>query len=193
MSKLLLFVPFAAVFYLEEAGLIKEKLPQLYGASGIDGLSKTFGLVILVNIILSGLFLVVLGAKVGKARGTYRDKAIKDGEKDAEARYSYPNLYVDGNTKNSKLFNCVQRGHQQALETYTQFITFSIVSGLRFPVATAFTGLMWIFCRAKWAEGYATGEPSRRYDHFLAFGIWVTLIFLLLGAIGTVAKVFLLF
>lgn len=37
-------------------------------------LPKGFGLVIIVNVILSGLTMVGLGMKVGKARGHFKDK-----------------------------------------------------------------------------------------------------------------------
>jgi hypothetical protein len=125
---------------------------------------------------------------LGAARKKFREKAVKDGDKDAEDRFSYPNLYViplGPNDTNAKLFNCAQRGHQQALETYTQFALFSVMSGLRFPLATAFVGLFWSYARLHWANGYAKGDPSKRYEHWASYGIWISLVVLLLGAIGT--------
>ncbi|CAM9673108.1 unnamed protein product, partial [Ectocarpus fasciculatus] len=154
-------------------------------------LPKAYGLVLLANIIIAGLTIVVLSFKVSAARKKYREKAMKDGEKDAEARFSYPNLYVEGNTENAKLFNCAQRGHQQALETYTQFVTFSLVSGISFPVATALCGLVWSVSRYYWASGYAKGDPNKRYEHFLGAGIWFALIGVLLGATGAAVKILL--
>ena len=41
--------------------------------------------------------------------------------------YSLPNLYVDGDTKHSKAFNCIQRSHQQIFETLHMYHTCSAV------------------------------------------------------------------
>lgn len=187
-SSFLIPAPLLACFYFEEFGDLKLRLSHLYADSGVAGLPKAFGLVFLSNIVIAGLVIVVLGFKVGAARKKYKEKAIKEGEKDAEARFSYPNLYVEGNTPNAKLFNCAQRGHQQAFETFTQFITFSLVSGLCFPVSTAACGVVWCASRFCWASGYSKGDPSQRYEHILSGGIWFALICLLIGSIGTVAK-----
>ena len=61
-------------------------------------------------------------------------------------------VYVE-DTEEARKFNCVQRGHQQALETYTQFIATSLVGGIRNPITTAFFGVIWCVARLKWAEG----------------------------------------
>ena len=99
-------------------------------------------------------------------------------------------MYVDGNSENARLFNCVQRGHQQALETLPQFLLLSVIGGIRFPLYTSLCGLMWIFARAKWAEGYATGKPENRYSHFASFGVWYALIGVLLSACATTIGIF---
>jgi putative hemolysin len=119
-SSLLLPIPMLAAFYMEEFGGLRTSLAPLYTDSGFAGMPKAYALVFLLNIIVAGFTIVVLGFKVGAARKKYREKAMKEDEKDAEARFSYPNLYVEGNTENAKMFNCAQRGHQQAFETYTQ-------------------------------------------------------------------------
>ena len=124
--------------------------------------NRVYGAVILVNVVLSGLCITMLGFKVSAARKKYKEKAIKDGEKDAEARFSYPNLYCEGNTANAKFFNCAQRGHQQALETYPQFLAFSYATAMRFPLSAAVLGLLWCYARVQWAAGYAKGDPTGR-------------------------------
>lgn len=115
---------------------------------------------------------------------------MKDGEKDAENRYNLPNMYVDGNTENARLFNCVQRGHQQALETLPQFLLLSIIGGIRFPLFVGLCGILWIIARVKWAEGYATGKPENRYSHVASRGVWYSLIGCLLAACGTTVGIF---
>ena len=112
-------------------------------------------------------------------------QALKDGEDNAEARYSLPNLYVEGCTENAKRFNCIQRGHQHALESYTQYVALSVIGGLRFPIFTAANGLLWIYARRKWAEGYATGDPANRYANWAGKGIWFSLVFGLMATTGT--------
>lgn len=146
---------------------------------------RSFGFVLIVNIFATGFFMIGLGMKVGKARSIFREKAKKDGEKDAEARYSLPNMYVDGNTVNAKKFNCVQRGHQQALETYPQFLALSLCGGYCFPLLTSFLGMLWMYSRGKWAQGYASGQPESRYDHWASKGIWISLLFGSMATFGT--------
>jgi len=79
----------------------------------------------------------MLGFSVGGMRSKYRELAKKDGEKDCEDRYGLPNLYVEGNTKWAKAFNCTQRAHQQQLETLTQFYVCILLSALQFPVSAS--------------------------------------------------------
>mmetsp|Transcript_15861 Transcript_15861/g.23886 ORF Transcript_15861/g.23886 Transcript_15861/m.23886 type:complete len:200 (-) Transcript_15861:232-831(-) len=148
-------------------------------------LPRAYGCVIIVNVIMSSLLIVSLGFKVGAARKKYAEKALKDGEENAEERYSLPNMYVTGGTENARRFNCIQRGHQQALETYSQFLALSLTAGLRFPLFTSVCGLVWMYARKKWAEGYATGDPASRYSHWAGMFIWHSLICLLCAATGS--------
>lgn len=66
--------------------------------------------------VVAGFWITLWGLMVGSKRSVYREKARKDGEKDVDQRYGLPNLYVEGCTKHSKAFNCVQRSHQQIFE-----------------------------------------------------------------------------
>jgi glutathione S-transferase len=74
----------------------------------------------------------------------------------------YPDLYADPNNKNAKLFNCVQRGHQNSLENLPTFYTLMILSGLKYPVYTAIAGLFYNAGRVLYLNGYATGDPKKR-------------------------------
>ena len=80
---------------------------------------KAFG-VCLGILTFFGFWVTLFGFKVGGARSKHRDQAAKNGEKNTEARYAYPNLYVDGNTKPARAFNCKQRSHQHIFETLPQ-------------------------------------------------------------------------
>lgn len=57
--------------------------------------------------------------------------------------------YASGDNENAVNFNCVQRGHQQALETYPMFLALSIIGGIKHPICTALAGLLWIQGRKK--------------------------------------------
>eukprot|EP01033_Poteriospumella_lacustris_P006193 gene6193-4450_t len=170
-----------------ESFYIRPTFAPLYASSSlVPFLPRAYAGVLLVNVVSTSLALVVLGGKVGGARKAFTEKAKKDGDADAEARFAYPKLYAEGFSEHAKKFNCVQRGHQQALETYTQFVVLSLIAGVKYPVATIAGGLLWTVARFAWAAGYASGEPSKRYDNLLAVGIWTSLFIQLAGALGTV-------
>jgi len=169
---------------LAEHFVLQEKFSPFYATSKFL-VPKGFAAVVFVNVVLTSVTLVVLGFKVASARTTIKAKALKDGDKDAEARYSYPKLYAEGFDVHAKNFNCVQRGHQQALETYTAFVALSLVGGVKFPLTVTLAGLIWNIARYKWAEGYATGEPGNRYSNWISKGIWSGLMMVLAAAVGT--------
>jgi len=87
-----------------------------------------------------------------------------------------------GFSAEATLFNCIQRGHQQALETLPHFFVLSMISGIHFPATTTITGLIYIFSRWQWAKGYATGNAKDRYSLFMSKNIWSTVLFLLLSS-----------
>ena len=116
-----------------------------------------------INLIGSAVTLSILGVRVGSARKEYG--------------VELPTLYAPGNTEKERLFNCVQRGHQQAFESYPQYLAMALLTGLAFPVTTALEGALWIAARFAWADGYATGKPDNRYRFsWLGRHIWTPLI-----------------
>jgi len=135
--------------------------------SSAENNKRLFGLVIFSNLILSSFTLVKLGMKVGKARTQYN--------------VPYPAMYAVADTDDAKKFNSIQRGHQQALETYPTFLGLSLVSGVRFPVVTALTGLLYAVARLRWAEHYAELGAEQRYSSWLARQVWTPLIVLSLS------------
>lgn len=150
---------------------------MFYEKSGVGQLPRMYG-VIAFSVIGSAFTLLGLGFNVAAARTKAIEMAKKEGDEKAEERFSYPVLYAEGLTPITKQFNCVQRSHQHAFESYTQMVAMTILGGIRFPLASGATLLMWCFCRGKWAEGYANeeGDASKRYDHWASFGIWYSLI-----------------
>eukprot|EP00755_Sulcionema_specki_P032318 Sspe_Gene.2178::Locus_718_Transcript_1_1_Confidence_1.000_Length_659::g.2178::m.2178/K00799/GST, gst; glutathione S-transferase len=113
--------------------------------------------------------------KVGMARKQYK--------------VDLPKMYAEGDSKDAKLFNCIQRGHQQALETYPQFLALSLIAGLRHPVFSTLCGLAWCIARVKWAAGYATGDPEARYSSFWGAYIWYALIGALTASFSSTARI----
>jgi len=145
-------------------------------------------------LVASGacFWLTIYGFSVGAARTKFMELAKKDGEKDCEARYALPNLYVDGNSKHARAFNCVQRSHQQAFETLPQLLFFTAAAAAAFPLAAAANVGLWLVGRIYWSAGYAQsgGDAAKRYDHPLAFLIFAGLVsqfFLAIAAGGEVA------
>ena len=176
-------VPIVLLLSFETYYLKEEKtLSKLYTDSKVSGIPLSYGFVLLVNVVFSSIVLLLLGFKVADARKIFKEKAKKDGDENSEARYSYPKLYAEGFDNHSTAFNCVQRGHQQALETYSSFVLLGLVGGIDFPVIVSFAGLFWCYSRMQWAQGYATGDASRRYDHWSSRGIWSALLLNLCAA-----------
>merc|ERR1711872_961292 len=102
-----------------------------------------YGYVILVAV--SSIFMIMWkGFKVGGARKKYK--------------VNYPDMY----SKDSDIFNCHQRAHQNTLENYPQFLVLLFLGGLYNPVAAAAGGAIWVAARVSYALGYMTGDPAKR-------------------------------
>jgi len=132
-----------------------------------------YGLVIMI-VTYTYFWVLLVGMGIGKARQEYSELAEKDGEKQVEERYKLPNLYAQGTSKHARAFNCVQRSHQQLLETLPGYFCTVLLSGLEFPVATFVLASMWLYSRMLWVKSYAKskGDPAKRYDHPFSRFFW---------------------
>ncbi|XP_062150902.1 uncharacterized protein LOC133859501 [Alnus glutinosa] len=111
-------------------------------------LPKEYGYVAIVLVFYCFLNLW-MGAQVGKARKQFK--------------VPYPTLYAsESENKDAKLFNCVQRGHQNSLEMMPMFFMLMILGGMRHPCACAGLGLLYTVTRFFYFKGYATGDPQKR-------------------------------
>mmetsp|Transcript_5516 Transcript_5516/g.15213 ORF Transcript_5516/g.15213 Transcript_5516/m.15213 type:complete len:182 (-) Transcript_5516:133-678(-) len=155
--------------------IIASKLGLLGVACPTLGLPAAFAGVIAVNGIGSTFLLMGLGMKVGMARSQYN--------------VQYPTVYATGTDANSIKFNCIQRGHQQALETYTSFVVLSLLGGATHPFFVTAAGIAWIVGRWKWAEGYATGDPTARYTSMWSRFVWYSLLGVATAAMSTAVRV----
>lgn len=90
-----------------------------------------------------------MGFQVGKARRNYK--------------VFYPTMYaIESENKDAKLFNCVQRGHQNSLEWMPVFFVILLLGGLQHPTIAAGLGGIYIVARFFYFKGYATGVPDNR-------------------------------
>ncbi|XP_010243917.1 PREDICTED: microsomal glutathione S-transferase 3-like [Nelumbo nucifera] len=114
----------------------------------VELLPREYGYVVLV-LVLYGFLNAWMAFQVGKARKKYK--------------VFYPTLYaLESENKDAKLFNCVQRGHQNSLEMMPMFFVSLLLGGLQYPKISAGLGLLYIVGRYFYFTGYATGVPDNR-------------------------------
>lgn len=167
-------------FLLEPGGtpisaLVEPPLPMV-----ASFLPAGYGLVIVV-LTITYLWLTVVGMTVGESRAKYIALAEKDGEKNVAERYEIPNLYAQGTSKHVQAFNCVQRSHQQILETFPGYVFTVLITGLEFPITAFVLASLWLYSRIVWVKGYmaSSGQPMQRYSHPFAGFFWHSMLTLI--------------
>ncbi|CAH1422327.1 unnamed protein product [Lactuca virosa] len=76
---------------------------------------------------------------------------------------SYPALYAtEGDTKDYKLFNCIQRGHQNSLESLPILFVLMVLEGFKHPFIFSALGLAYTVTRFFYFKGYSSGDPKGR-------------------------------
>lgn len=134
-------------------------------ATGVlELLPKEYGFVVLV-IVFYFFLNFWMAFQVGQARRKYK--------------VPYPTMYVtEAENKDAKLFNCVQRGHQNSLEMMPSFFVVLLLGGLQHPKIAASLGLLYAVTRFFYFKGYSTGTPDNRltigkYGFFALMGLMV--------------------
>ncbi|XVE77490.1 hypothetical protein DITRI_Ditri13aG0066800 [Diplodiscus trichospermus] len=113
-------------------------------------LGKEYGYVVIVVVVYC-ILNFWMGIQVGKARKRYK--------------VYYPTLYaLESENKDAKLFNCVQRGHQNSLEMTPVFFILMVLGGMGHPCVCAALGLVYTVTRYFYFTGYATGDPQNRLN-----------------------------
>lgn len=174
MSKHLIVTGLIIASLVGEDFYLKENYPSIYSASGIHQMSKAYGAVLLVNVVLASFFTITIGFMVGASRRKCMEEALEAGDKDAEARFLLPKMQAEGFSTIAVKFNQIQRGHQHILESFQIWLITALIGGWEYPVTCACYGLLWIKARWDWAQGYKKG-PSRRYDSPFAMFVWYSL------------------
>jgi len=130
---------------------------------------------VILSALFSGLTLYVLGGIVGHKR-----KKLG-----VDIPYLYADMSFAKTNKDAYLFNCYQRGHQNALETYPFFLFMLLVGGLKYPLTSAIGGVIWTLGRIAYFRGYSTGEPKARIrGSFMYIGLLVLLFVNIWTALG---------
>lgn len=102
--------------------------------------------VLIANVALVGW----MAKKVGGARRKFK--------------VPYPIMYADEKEhKDAKIFNCVQRAHQNTLELLPAFMAALLVGGLEFPRTAAALGAIHFLARIQYFKNYSVGDPSKRF------------------------------
>eukprot|EP01123_Difflugia_compressa_P007151 TRINITY_DN196_c0_g1_i1.p1 TRINITY_DN196_c0_g1~~TRINITY_DN196_c0_g1_i1.p1 ORF type:complete len:171 (+),score=17.86 TRINITY_DN196_c0_g1_i1:62-514(+) len=107
----------------------------------------------LASCIATGVTLFIIGGRVGGKRAAlgvelpylYADRA--DAERDPQ----------------KKRFNCLQRGHQNLLESYTTQLLLLLIGGIKHPLISAVLGIVYCIGAYSFAVGYEKG-PEKRYS-----------------------------
>lgn len=183
MSKFLLPLSLVVATLVAEDFYAKDQYPTLYETSSSTSMScpRAFGLVVLINVVVSAFVVIFIGFGVGGSRRKFVERALKEGDKDAEKRFSLPKMQAEGFTAAAEDFNNIQRGHQHILESYQIYLVTSVLGGLEYPVSIAIYGLIWIKARLDWAENYKQG-PKNRYNKGLATQVWFGLLINLIAS-----------
>lgn len=127
-------------------------------------LTKEYGYVVLV-LVFHCIFNLWMAFQVGKARKKYK--------------VYYPILYAsESENKDAKVFNCVQRGHQNSLEMMPMFFILMIMGGMRHPCISAGLGIIYTVTRYFYFTGYSSGDPKKRlsvgkYGFLALFGLMI--------------------
>eukprot|EP01111_Echinosteliopsis_oligospora_P008595 TRINITY_DN243_c0_g1_i1.p1 TRINITY_DN243_c0_g1~~TRINITY_DN243_c0_g1_i1.p1 ORF type:complete len:151 (+),score=39.12 TRINITY_DN243_c0_g1_i1:103-555(+) len=120
-------------------------------------------MVVIINLDES--YSLVIGSAIATAI-TLQTLAFRVGKARARLGVQLPSMYADQSVakvnKDAHVFNCIQRGHQNALETYPQVLFLILAGGLKHPWVAAGAGVAWCVGRLAYANGYATGDPEKR-------------------------------
>eukprot|EP00850_Spirogloea_muscicola_P006558 SM000031S11567 [mRNA] locus=s31:374788:375926:- [translate_table: standard] len=98
-----------------------------------------------------------------RRRRRRRRRLLTDDWRRSRYGVNLPIMYAtETDSKQFKEFNCVQRGHQQALEILPQFLVLLVLGGLQHPYTATIGGVLYLLGRFFYFAGYSQGDPSKR-------------------------------
>eukprot|EP00996_Jenningsia_fusiforme_P005663 NODE_6677_length_545_cov_235.804435_g6256_i0.p1 GENE.NODE_6677_length_545_cov_235.804435_g6256_i0~~NODE_6677_length_545_cov_235.804435_g6256_i0.p1 ORF type:complete len:142 (+),score=2.25 NODE_6677_length_545_cov_235.804435_g6256_i0:63-488(+) len=103
---------------------------------------------VLIVLGLSWILNIFLSVQVSRARKLYK--------------VNYPTLYASESHKNAESFNCIQRAHQNTLESWAPVQILMLVNGVFQPTLAATLGFLWVVGRFLYGIGYASSGPKGR-------------------------------
>lgn len=111
------------------------------------------------SLMTIGWILIWQGLLVGK----YRKRA----------GIGYPQMYAEKaevqGSQAALRFNCMQRAHQNTLESAPMVFVSTVVAGLKYPALAAAMCVAYSFGRIIYTVGYKSGQPERRlYGGFIS-------------------------
>ncbi|KAK9832823.1 hypothetical protein WJX81_004611 [Elliptochloris bilobata] len=74
----------------------------------------------------------------------------------------YPRLYAEGDSENARLFNCVQRAHQNTLEQLPVWLAAQAALASVHPMTAGVLGFVWMAGRIVYFLGYSSKGPQGR-------------------------------
>jgi glutathione S-transferase len=90
-----------------------------------------------------------------------------------------PTMYVsEAENPGAKVYNCVQRAHQNSLEQLNLFFPSLVAAGIMHSIAATVLGAVFVLGRYLYFTGYATGDPNRRFRgmfSMMAVGVLILL------------------
>lgn len=78
----------------------------------------------------------------------------------------YPQLYAENTQLKDNpaalRYNCVQRCHQNTLESIPLILISTLITGLKYPYIAATMSFFWVLTRVAFTIGYSSGVPNKR-------------------------------
>ncbi|XP_032800454.2 glutathione S-transferase 3, mitochondrial-like isoform X1 [Petromyzon marinus] len=107
-----------------------------------------------------------------------------------QTHFAFVILYPDLYSKDSTIFNCIQRAHQNTLEGYPVWLGLVLVVAFTHPLISAAFGFIWVTSRFSYAHGYSSGDPDKRlrgaYGYVGLSGLLISAVYSALELLGWV-------
>ncbi|KAF6263405.1 hypothetical protein COO60DRAFT_1491029 [Scenedesmus sp. NREL 46B-D3] len=128
-----------------------------------------------------------VAASVAFSAALIQWQAIRVGFARRQYGVLYPQVYAEGKDEQAQKFNCMQRAHQNTLETLPALLAMECLLGLQHPLYAAALGMIWNIGRIIYTFGYSTGDPNKRLPGIAIAGLTYLVMIVSTGATGVKA------